>query len=138
MIALLLVLASCTKEENKKPSTESTAIVGTWKNTLIQLTIKDSTGKDSTYIEQPRPCESDNLVKFSEDHSITVIYGTIKCDSTEAFSENGGVWTLSDNNTKLTIADAGGTESYGVITLNNSTLKLSAFSGTYVVTFTKQ
>lgn len=142
VMCTLVVFNSCKKDDDdKKEETPAASAEGTWKTTALTLTTTFS-GMDTTenLYAQMEPCEKDDLLRFNADKTVTTLPGATKCDPSEPASEDGGAWSMSSDNKKLTTTDG----VYDVLTLNSTTLKLqmkdedSGVKYTMNVTLTRQ
>jgi hypothetical protein len=118
VICASVAFTSCKKDDDdKNEGTPSSSIEGTWKTTAFTITGTDTT--IDLYADMDA-CEKDNLLRFNADKTVTQLSGATKCDPSDPSSEDGGPWSMSSDNKKLTTTDG----VYDVITLDDTTVKL--------------
>jgi hypothetical protein len=122
VIAATAILTSCSKDETTPtPNNNSTATTNlTAKDWKITGLIVSTIIGDFNFLDSMDACQKDNLIKYNLDGSIIEKAGATKCEPTEPDTENGGVWALLNNDTKLRMID-GDTSVYDINTLNSTT-----------------
>jgi hypothetical protein len=131
MIAFVFVLsiASCKKDEAN--STSSNPIVGKWK-----MSAYIHNGVD-VYGTGVPTCVTDDITIFSNTNLVTNDEGLTKCNASDPQTLSG-TYTINSNQTQLDLTINGSTESYSILILNSTTLKLQQLSNNDAITFTKQ
>lgn len=69
-------------------------------------------------------CQKDNQYIFNTNNTNTTDEGATRCNPSDPQQITGGTWSLSNNNTVLTLTDGSTTVVSNVLTLDNANLKL--------------
>lgn len=122
MITAVLVLSvlfvSCKKKE-KEPTKEELLTNGKWK-----LTAASAAGGIFDLMKELKECQKDNTFTFNTNKSITVDEGGSKCSDTAKQTVTDGIWSLSNNDTKMTISSDKILSGFGALT--GDVLKIEA------------
>jgi hypothetical protein len=131
LAALTLILPSCKKDDDKNSttSTRGTLTSGMWKISAVSASF-EVPGYGSQTVDGFKSfpaCQQDNLYKFNEDGTTTTDEGATKCSSSSPQQSTSGTWSLSSDETKLTVSGTSGTGSVqsvaaDIVTINSSTL----------------
>ncbi len=70
-------------------------------------------------------CDKDDITIFKTDSTATFDEGATKCDAGD-LQQSYGTWQFLDNETKLSVTSDGVTESYDLIELSDTKLKVSS------------
>lgn len=103
----IVEFTACKKEEQPKTASEFLT-EGNWIISAITIDpgMDMGTGSPVTdmypYLEE---CSLDDIMDFQSNGTIQMDAGAIKCDPNDPQRENLGSWTLSNNNSTLTISD---------------------------------
>jgi hypothetical protein len=122
-------LSGCKKKDDAKPLSKAELLASTtskkWK--LIALTaatplgsfdLFDKNNLSQVYLED---CQKDNVYIFYADKKYEEDEGATKCDSTDPQKADSGTWSISADETKLTISSSGG--GAGGVTDGDMTIK---------------
>jgi uncharacterized lipoprotein YehR (DUF1307 family) len=148
-LSIPFVFAACKKKETKTNFDLLTD--GKWKVSEVFIAKGDAVALD--YYSTMLSCAKDNLYTFNKDYTITSDEGATKCDDTVKQVTTDGNWALTNSDKTFTIKNSkvlplSGDQSMNIVTLDNSTLKLSKdttidypgigiISGTIHATFSK-
>jgi hypothetical protein len=119
-IALLFVgsFTACKKDnDNNKPKTKTELL--TAKNWRLSGAVGSLTSGSDTYSKDifadMEPCQKDDFEKYSTDKTVTYDQGPTKCDDTASDPQTQkGAWNFEADETKLTISEIGGGDSYTI------------------------
>jgi hypothetical protein len=147
-VALLAFSACKDDKESPAPSTPVSPGLLTgkdWRMTANKMELSEN-GMDTTidFFADMEPCEKDDLYRFNEDKTVTLKAGATKCQASDPDTEPGGTWELSADGKKITITENGDGDTMDVITLTETTFKVSQTSevspginGKSTITFTR-
>ena len=131
LMALAMVeFTSCKKEENNTLTAAEYLTQGTWvfSNMTIEPGIDMGDGYPVTevypYLED---CQKDDNMNFNSNGTVFMDAGSTKCDPNEPQTHDLGNWTLSNNNSSLTISDPGGDSFSATIQTLNETRFIWAY-----------
>lgn len=138
MISLVL-FASCTEEDPQTELSSEEMLAGlTSKNWALtaQVTFQDGKRVDGG---GALDCETDNIFTFNSDGNYTMNEGVTKCDYDDP-SQVSGLWTFSDDYTKLFVYANNIQTMYTVISLSADRLQVEETTYWYVLnkTFLKK
>ncbi|MEJ0101030.1 MAG: lipocalin family protein [Bacteroidota bacterium] len=123
LIACMVINVSCKKDKGKS---RSELLVGNWQFTSDAYSpAYDYTGNGMAVTEAISlhdDCTKDDFVTFNADNTGLTDDGPTKCDPSDE-QTYPLAWQLSDNDSKLVLATFG--ETYTILQLDNSTLKIS-------------
>ncbi len=153
VLALSLTFTSCKKDKKDDPApvakTKTELISGkSWKltaGTIDPAVDFSGTGTPTTdAYSQVENCRKDDLLRFDTPNVYTQDEGGTKCTASDLQTETG-TWAFSMGETKITTSTAsGGSDTYNLVELTETTLKTSEViniaSVNYTVTsiYTKQ
>jgi hypothetical protein len=140
LVALSIVLLSCSKDPVDDASKKDALVTGTWKLTGYMTDYdKDGVYEEDTYT-MLAGCEKDNIYTFQADGSEIVDEGPAKCISSNPQIRTSS-WSFSDNQTKLQMGGA----NYVIDELTPTTLRLkgsTSYNVIYIInvklTYSKQ
>ena len=101
-LSVVVVLASCTKKVTVPTSKQDILIQSKWHLVSIQLTVRDSFGRDSSYVWPIDDCKTDDYLQFKDNFQANHHTGDKKCYNNEA-SDYGFTWQLTDNGKTLNL-----------------------------------
>lgn len=145
-IALFLLIGSlgftACKKKDKETSKADLLVQGNWKLTTANLNgLLD-------LLTTFEACQKDNYYLFNADKSLSVDEGPTKCTTSAPQRSSDGNWSLSGNDSKITISGSSLTTGLGalsitgdIVTLNATTLQIKkdtaigTISGTINITF---
>lgn len=141
-VLLFSVLGTSCKKKEKEPTKEELLIKGKWK-----LTGASAAGGLYDLMTVLKDCQKDNTFILNSNKSITVDEGASKCNDTAKQTSTDGQWSLSNNDTKMTISGDKITAGFGnltgdVVKIEASTFQIKkdttvgGFPTTAIVTFT--
>jgi len=123
LIVCMTINVSCKKDKDKS---RSELIVGSWILTSDAYSPAYDYSGNGTGITEAfslyDDCVKDNVSTFKSDNTGISDEGATKCDPDDD-QALPFVWQLSDNDSKLVISTYG--ETYNIVQLDNSTLKIS-------------
>lgn len=136
-----VVFTSCKKKE-KEPTKEELLTKGKWK-----LTGASAAGGLYDLMTVLKDCQKDNTFILNSNKSITVDEGASKCSDTAKQTTTDGQWSLTNNDTKMTISGEKITAGFGnltgdVVKIEATTFQIKkdtmvgGFATTAIVTFT--
>jgi hypothetical protein len=147
MLAFAIVaIASCKKDETA-PSNASTVpvvlsaqdlIAKKWRQVSAIETYNFAPGSTEVFANS-NECLKDNITIFNTNGVFSYTAGVLKCNTSEPDLLEGGTWSLTNNNTKLSYTAAGIPYLNDIVELTGTSLKLR-YSNTIppgVVTTTK-
>lgn len=109
IISILMGGSSCKKETESIPR-KQTIIAKSWKMTSFIMV--DTTGaEEEMFSALFQPCRQDNLYQFAADGSYKQDEGATKCDTTDQQIYETGTWTISSDESKMTLTPSGETTS---------------------------
>lgn len=137
---LIMGVLSCKKDTESVPR-KQTIIAKSWNMTSFKLV--NASGAEvemiSTFFEA---CRRDNLLKFAADGTYKEDEGASKCDPADPQTFDSGTWTISADETKMTLTPAGETTSdLSFVSFSTSEVKLKGVDpvfGAIVVTYKAQ
>lgn len=129
-IALVLVFASCKKDDDNSMTPEEYLTAGNWKVTGMTInppiTVLGIEYSD-IYTLFVQDCDKDDLIKFNSDGTLTEDEGPTKCDPDDPQTTTDGTWTLSENGVTLTINYPGDDPEVATVkSLNGTNLVISS------------
>ncbi len=146
LLATALVLPGCKKDEDKQ-NREDMLTSGSWKLTAMTVDPAiDWFGTQVTNIYAQLPtCVKDDLTIFENTGKVKFDEGATKCDPS-APQTLQGLWTLSVDEKTISITDEEGTESWEIVEMSNSQIKVEyeaededlGVTYTFSATYTKQ
>lgn len=90
---------------------------------MTAATIDPAYQGSTDYYSLLSSCFTDNIYRFAQNGSVNIDEGAEKCDPNDPQTLDG-TWTLTQNNTVLTLTVDGDNDVLEVITLNGNILKL--------------
>lgn len=93
---------------------------GKWKG--VAYTLTTSSGTTDMFAIVP-DCEKNDIFTFNADNTITRDEGATKCSDSDPQSKNDGTWSI--NGTKFSSTGDGNSLTWDILTLDNSTFKIS-------------
>lgn len=99
----------------------STLTAGSWK--IAEYTLTTSAGTEDL-LALVDSCEKDDIFTFQADKTILRDEGATKCSPDDPQTKTDGTWDITSN--KFTGSGDDGSQTWDIITLDNSTFKLSA------------
>jgi Lipocalin-like domain len=143
VLIAFLFFSSCTKKKDPEPTKAQllTHAKG-WK--LTAFTGTSSTGVVTNLFSSFDTCESDNIITFQSSGAYNEDEGSTKCNASDPQTVETGTWTLSSNDTILTIIPVGQDSQLATVTITAATLSITLVdtSGsspyTFVETFNAQ
>ncbi len=130
-ILMLFITTVFTMVSCKKDEVSSTSIVGKWK---MSGYIHNDIDVFGTGVG---PCIIDNLITFSSTNVVEVDEGPTKCSASDP-QISTGTYSITPNQTNLSITYDGSIENNDILTLNTTILKLKQLSNNDIVTYTRQ
>ncbi|MDX9750157.1 MAG: lipocalin family protein [Flavobacteriales bacterium] len=141
-----MFLAGCSKDDDPQPDSNNNGglIVGGGdgggggggggQTTVQQLcdknykltvsTISPAFQGTTDYLSLMEPCNTDDILRFSQDGTFTWDEGPSMCDPNGQQSVSGN-WTLTNNNALLTLTAGGQSLAWNVVTINGTILKVT-------------
>ena len=141
---VVIILSVGCKKDDDDSNGGSAALIGTWGITGLTVTppiVFGGVPITDIYLVLD-PCEKDDTEAFNANGTYISDEGPTKCDPTDPQIIESGTWTLTSNNTVLTLYTSDTTVT-NVITLTSSDLELSYTDDlfgtmhTFTATFTK-
>ncbi len=71
----------------------------------LEVFLREGNSINLGLILASKPCEEDNTLIFNTDGTVTELFGTVKCNSSESEEATGGSWSLTNGDNQLTIID---------------------------------
>ena len=122
VIGFLAFTGSCNKKD-PEPATRTQLLVGKkWQ--LMSDVLSYPGYPDTDLYAQMRPCSHDDYRQFNTPNTYVYDEGATKC-STLASQTTLGVWAFSDNDSKLVLTDPNYSDTYTIIELSESRLKMT-------------
>ena len=129
--ALCLLVVSCKKKEDDV-SRHDLLISGKWRisATMLYETTGTTTVTTDKYLTYPN-CAKDDLSIFRSDNHLIADEGPTKCDTASPQQSDEGIWSLTEQDSKLLVVGAGYSGTFKINTLTGSTfeIELSDTSG---------
>lgn len=127
-VMLVLSLATACKDKKEEPTPKTpNELMAQKKWKLTAGTAKFSfLGQNMTVdmMQEMEDCEKDNTEKYELNGTFVNDEGATKCDANDPQTADSGKWSLAENNTKLIRTNAEGTQTFDIITLDETTLKI--------------
>lgn len=141
-VMLVLSLATACKDKKEEPTPKTpNELMAQKKWKLTSGTMKVSMfGQNLSFdmMDEMEPCEKDNTEKYELNGTFVNDEGATKCDANDPQTADSGTWSLAENNTKLIRTNTEGTQTFDIITLDETTLKIkTAYSGDFALDPTK-
>jgi hypothetical protein len=116
VLFLFFATTSCEKDSSVDKTNKELLSQGVWKLTKIE----DFTG--GLYVDGTKACDKDDQIKFNTDHTLNVMYGSLKCGGETDFTYAN--WSLDASEKIISfIPDySGGTGVTTIVTLDANTL----------------
>jgi hypothetical protein len=122
IIGFLTFTGSC-KKKDPEPATPTQLLVGKkWQ--LISDVLSYPGYPDTNLYTQMRPCSHDDYRQFNTPNTYVYDEGATKCSILDS-QTTLGLWAFSDNDSKLTITDTNYSDTYTVVELSDSSLKMT-------------
>lgn len=119
---LLGLLASCKSNKDPEPLTRTQLLTGKkWQ--LRSLVFSYPGIPDVNSYAQMRPCSYDDYRQFNLPNTTTYDEGPSKCSTFDPQTQLG-LWALSNNDSQLTITDSNTSDTYTILELTETSLKM--------------
>jgi hypothetical protein len=121
LLSAFIILSSCSKDEEPQLTQKDVQLTSKeWKITGITRKSIANPGEDSSIL---KTCSTDDRLLFATNHQFQLKDGTTKCDSA-IFQYDAGSWSFSANQSVLALTGAKRNQSWKILTLNDSTMKV--------------
>ena len=122
----LLAIASCKKKEDD-PNRHDLLTTGKWLQTGSTTYTTTSTGTltEDNFLSAPA-CIKDDLSIFRTDNHLITDEGSLKCNPLDPQQTDEGIWSLTENDSKLIVTDGAIPFVFNINKLEGSALELEA------------
>ncbi|MEZ4950947.1 MAG: hypothetical protein R2879_20585 [Saprospiraceae bacterium] len=141
VLATAFATTSCNKDED--PKTNAELILGSWKVTAASVSPEIPIVGTDVYSYLYEECDKDDISIFEDNGVLKIDEGASKCNANDPQTVTG-TYLFNPTQTVITINDGSGPESFNVVELGESVMRISYSENvagtdyTYTVTFTKQ